>query len=112
MELSLNAEHIDHLITQEQKRYGQALGKVIGKGVSAPKPLADLLSIATRYEALQELRLKYLTPSPFQDDTPILVTESLDTEEDNGIPDGICDSEDCTDEFCVEYWERIESSGD
>lgn len=116
MELSLDASHFDYLIAQEEKRYGAVLGKIIGKGISAPEPLAELLAIATRHEALKELRLKYLTPAPIQAENPVVdagpLDEEAEGEAEDGLPDGICNSESCTDEFCVEYWESVENNGD
>lgn len=113
MENNLTASDVDRLIKKEEKRYGKALGHLIGKGVGETKVILELLEITTRHESLVSLRKNYLTPvEPAPE--PVAIPETQDTEPQDSdepgtrLPDGICDSESCEDEFCVAYWEEIE----
>lgn len=112
----MNASHIDYMIEQAEQDYGTALGRIIGKGISTPEKIAGLLAIATRHEALIKLRVKYLTPAPVIMQEIVSQTNEIsdedqnEAEHDDMIPDGICNSESCTDEFCLEYWESVENN--
>lgn len=113
MELSLNIADIERLIKKQEKEYGKALGKLIGGGIGDVKAIANLAEINAKYKTLLELREIHLTPRPPAPEPAVNeVTVIVDPDEESdhdGPPPGICSSEDCEDEFCVEYWERIEN---
>lgn len=117
METSLNSTDIDRLIKKVEKRYGSALGKVIQGGPGNTEGIAQLAVINADYNALMRLK-ELLTPKPKKVSAPVeetlTVTETAYDEEGKpySLPEGICASESCTDEFCVEYWEAIENPTD
>jgi len=114
METSLNSADIDLLIKKAEKRYGSAFGKLIQSGPGNTEGIALLASINADYNALLQLK-EALTPKPVEPSIPVeevpVATETADDEENQPylLPEGICASESCTDEFCVEYWEAIEN---
>lgn len=114
METSLNSTDIDRLIKKVEKRYGSALGKLIQGGPGNTEAIAQLASINADYNALLKLK-EALTPKPEKVSVPVeevpTVTETAYDEEGKpySLPEGICASENCHDEFCVEYWEAIEN---
>lgn len=112
MEPTLTASDIDQMIGNEKKRYGKALGHLLGNGIGDSKTLAELIAITARYENLTAIRRGYLTPvepAPVQDVKdvePEPVPEEKD--DNNGLPDGICNSESCMEPECLDYWEEVE----
>lgn len=105
--------HLNHLIKQAEKRYGTALGKVLSGGIGNTEAINRLAAINSDYNALVRLK-EALTPKPQPENPasvpPAPIEHPAPEEDPNALPDGICNSESCEDEFCVEYWEEIENS--
>jgi hypothetical protein len=115
MEPSLIITHIDALIAKQNKQYGKTLGRLIGSTIGDTQTLAELTEISTTYNSLVKLR-KLQEAKEAQEEAllnPPLPPERIDdleADEENGLPEGICASEDCEDEFCVAYWEEVENN--
>lgn len=104
METSSETSVLEDMIKREKKKYGKAFGRLSGTDIIGAKPLlAELLIIAERYKTLVELRDKEAVKEA-------LPASTEPEESEGGLPDGICNSESCTDEFCVEYWEEVENA--